>query len=77
MSISTLTRRLAILRRAVDRSVTDDVDEALVLVEISIDALHGESYTREDVERWFLENFDGELELHLQYIQTALAELVE
>ena len=75
MSITTLTRRLAILQRAVARSVTDDVDLSLVVVAIEIDALHGESYTKEDCERWFLEHYDGELEDHLEYIQTALENL--
>ena len=77
MSITTLTRRLAILQRAVARSVTDDVDLALTVVAIEIDSLHGESYTREDVDRWFLENYDGPLEEHLGYIQQNLADLCD
>ena len=58
------------------RSVTDEVDFALLCVAIRIDELHGESYTIDDLRVWFLENFDGELEEHLGYIQTELAEMV-
>lgn len=77
MSITTLTRRLAILQRAVARSVTDDVDFALVCVAIRIDELHGSREpTIDDLREWFLENYDGELEAHLEYIQTSLADLL-
>jgi len=76
MSITTLTRRLAILQRAVDRAVTDEVDHALICVEIQMDELHGESVPElDDLRIWFLENFDGDIEPHLAYIQRALNEL--
>ena len=76
MSITTLTRRLAILQRTLDRALVDDVDRALACVEIEMDALHGESVPELDTLRtWFLENYDGEIEPHLAYIQRALNEL--
>ncbi len=77
MSITTLTRRLAILKRAVARSVTDDVDRALAVVAIRIDELHSGEYTLDDLRTWFLENYDGELEEHLEYIQQNLADLCD
>jgi len=77
MSITTLTRRLAILQRAVSRAVTDEVDLSLTVVAIEIDSLHGGSYTLDDLREWFLENYDGELEEHLEYIQTNLANLCD
>jgi len=76
MSLTTLTRRLAILARAVSRTKTDEIDLALCVVAIEIDSLHGGSYSRDDVDRWFLENFDGEIEPHLAYIQQNLADLL-
>ena len=77
MSFTTLNRRLAILRRAVARAETDEVDLALALVEINIDELHSEREpTIDDLRVWFLENFDGDIEPHLAYIQTELEGLV-
>jgi len=77
MSFTTMNRRLAILSRALERKSTDDVDYALTMVEIKIDSLHGErSATIDDLRVWFLENFDGDIEPHLAYIQTELEGLV-
>ena len=70
-----VSRPVCILRRAVARSVTDDVDRALCVVAIRIGELHGGEYTLDDLREWFLENYDGELEEHLEYIQTVLADL--
>jgi len=78
VSVTTLTRRLAELRRAVARRVTDDVDLALAIVEMEVDALHGgREPTIDDVIGWFLDNFKGDIEPHREYIQEALAEIVE
>lgn len=78
MLITTLTRRLAILKRALARSVHDEVDLALTVVAIQIDELHeSREPTIDDLREWFLENFDGDIEEHREYIQTALAGLVE
>jgi len=76
VSITTLTRRLAILQRAVSRSLTDEVDRALCVVAIDIHMRGGEP-TLDDLREWFFENYDGPLEEHLEYIQENLADLCD
>ncbi len=48
------------------------------MVEIYVDEFHGERPpTRDELERWFVENYDGEIEHHAEKIRKHLDWLLQ
>ena len=75
MSLTTLRNLIA---KLVTISPThDELDRALCLVEIEIDSLHGSRRpTRDELDCWFLENYDSDVEIHAEYIREQLDRLI-
>ena len=71
MSLTKLKNLVTVLKTI--RPARDEIDRGLAITAIEIDALHNERpATIEDVERWFCENYHGEIEPHAEYIREQL-----